>query len=122
MAFPIITFKATNTVLEGALQDLVTKKFTVFERYVGEATDLKCEVEFEKVAGAQTSGQIYRVEVNFYRDGQLFRAEATEDTFEKAIDEVRDELDKTLRRDGKKQETMFLRGSRAIKDMLRFGK
>ncbi len=121
MSFPIITFKTTNVVLEGIHQDLVTKKFITFERYVGNATDLKCEVEFEKI-GAQTNGKVYRVEANFYRDGQLFRAEATEENFEKAIDEVRDELDKELRRDGKKHETLFLRGARSIKEMLRFGK
>lgn len=118
MSFPTITYKATNTVLEAHLQELVEKKFQTFERYVGDATDLKCEVEFEKEA-ARTNGKVYRVETNFYRDGQLFRAEATAESFEKAIDEVRDELDKELRRDSKKKETMFRRGARAIKDMLR---
>lgn len=121
MAFPIIQFKATNTVLEGEYQDLVEHKFASFERYVGQATDLKCEVEFEKI-GAQNSGPIFRVEANFYRDGTLFRAEATEDSFEKAIDEVRNELDKEMRRTLNKRETLLRRGSRAIKDMMRFGK
>lgn len=121
MAFPIIQFKATNTILEGALQDLVVHKFNSLERYIGTATDLKCEVEFEKI-GLHQSGTIYRVEVNLYRDGQLFRAEATEDSFEKAIDKVRSELDAAMNSTLKKRETLVKRGGRAIKDMLRFGR
>jgi ribosomal subunit interface protein len=120
MAFPTIQFKATNTVLEGKLQDLVLQKFKSLERYIGTATDLKCEVEFEKV-GLHHSGRIYRVEVNLYRDGQFFRADATEESFEKAIDKVRSELDTEMNRTGKKRDTLMKRGGRAIKDMLRFG-
>ncbi len=120
MAFPMIQFKATNTELEGTLQDLIEQKMQTLEKFLGDDTSVKCEVEFEKVT-AQQSGQIHRVEVNLFRNGKLFRAEATEDSFEKAIDEVRDELDKELRRDRKKKETMLKRGGRAIKQMLRLG-
>ncbi len=116
----MIQFKATNTELEGTLQDLIEQKMQTLEKFLGDDTSVKCEVEFEKVT-AQQSGQIHRVEVNLFRNGKLFRAEATEDSFEKAIDEVRDELDKELRRDRKKKETMLKRGGRAIKQMLRLG-
>jgi len=120
MAFPMIQFKATNTELEGTLQDLVEQKMMSLEKYMEEGQDLKCEIEFEKVT-AQQSGNVHRIEVNLYQDGKLFRAEATEDSFEKAADEVRNEIDKEMRRAGKKKETMIKRGGRAIKDMLKFG-
>lgn len=120
MAFPMIQFKATNTELEGSLQDVMEMKLHSLEKYVGEETDVKCQVEFEKVT-AQNSGPIHRVEVNFSLRGKLFRAEATEMSFEEAIDEVRNELDKEMRRATKKKETMIKRGGRAIKDMLKFG-
>jgi len=121
MAFPMIQFKATNTVLEGNLQDLVERKFASLERYLGASTDLKCEVEFEKIALHQ-HGSVYRVEVNFYRDGQLFRTEATEESFENAIDKVRSQLDMEMKKSVKKRDTLVKRGGRAIKHMLRFGK
>lgn len=120
MAFPMIQFKATNIDLEMAMQDLMEQKLQSLEKFLEDGQDLKCEVEFEKVT-AQQSGNIHRVEVNLYRDGTLFRAEATEDSFEKAADEVRNELDKEMRRAGKKRDTMIKRGGRAIKDMLKFG-
>ena len=121
MAFPSIQFKATNTELDEGLQELMEQKLRSLEKFITNETDLKCEVEFEKVTHHQ-SGNVHRVEANFYKDGQFYRAEATEDSFEKAIDEVRDELDKELRRDRKKKGTLIKRGGRAIKDMLRFGK
>lgn len=120
MAFPMIQYKATNTEMIGELQDILEMKFSSLEKYIGDETDVKCHVEFEKVT-IQNSGKIYRIEVNLHVAGKLFRAETTETTFEEAIDEVRNELDKELRRSNKKRETMMKRGGRAIKDMMRFG-
>ncbi len=116
----MIQFKATNTELLGDLQDIMEQKLHSLEKYIGDETDLKCQVEFEKVT-AQNSGKIYRVEVNLHVGGQLYRAEATETTFQEAIDEVRDELDKEMRRANKKRETMLKKGGRIIKKMMRRG-
>lgn len=116
----MIQFKATNTEMIGELQDIMEQKLHSLEKYIGDETDVKCAVEFEKI-NAQTSGQIFRVEANLHVAGKLFRAESTETTFEEAIDEVRNELDKELRRSNKKQETLLKKGGRAIKKMLRKG-
>ena len=120
MSFPTIQYKATNTELEDALTTLVDQKFTSLDKFVGDETDVKCEVEFEKVTNSQ-SGTVHRVESNLWLAGKLYRAEATEMSFEEAIDEVRDELDKELRRSADKHQTLIKRGGRKIKDMLRFG-
>ncbi|MEM9336849.1 MAG: ribosome-associated translation inhibitor RaiA [Patescibacteria group bacterium] len=120
MSFPIINFKATNTELDMALQDLVTQKFTSLEKFLGNETDVKCDVEFEKVS-AQQSGAVHRVEANLWLAGTLHRADATEHSFEEAVDEVRNELDKELRRSNDKKSSLLKRGGRKIKEMLRFG-
>ena len=120
MAFPMIQFKATNTELIGELQDILEMKLHSLEKYLGDETNLKCEAEFEKVT-TQTSGPIYRVDVNLYVGGKMFRAESTEVSFEEAIDEVRNELDKELRRSNKKRETLFKKGGRKIKEILKRG-
>lgn len=121
MAFTTIQFKATNVTLEGKLQDLIEHKLTTLEKYLGQETDVLCSVELEKVAPRQ-HGLIYRLEVNITKAGHLFRAEATEDSFEKAIDKVKAELDEEMRRAVEKKETMIKRGGRMIKDMIRFGR
>lgn len=121
MAFPIIQFKLTNVDVDNTLQELVRHKLASLERYVKSATDLTCEVEFEKVTTKQ-HGAVHRIEVNFYRDGQLFRSEATEESFEKAIDIVRSQLDAEMKKANTRHDTLVKRGGRVIKDILRFGR
>jgi len=121
MSFPTINYKATNVNLEPHLQRLVDQKFESLEKYIGNETDTQCEVEFEKET-AQQSGNIFRVEANLWLAGKLYRAEASEANFETAIDEVRNELDKELRRANDKQNTLMKRGGRIIKKMMRFGR
>lgn len=120
MTFPNINYKATNTELDTELQTLLEQKFTGLEKYLGTETDIKCDVEFDKVAPKQ-NGEVFRVEANLWLAGTLYRAEATEVNFETAIDEVQAELDKELRRAADKQSTLMKRGGRRLKEMLRFG-
>ena len=120
MTISNVQYKATNTDLDITLQGLVEHKLESLEKYFGNKDAVICEVEFEKETAHQ-SGKHFRVEVNLELDGKLYRVEATEHNFEKAVDEVRDELDKQLRRDVKKHTTLVRRGSQAIKGMMRMG-
>ena len=120
MTFPTITFKQTNVTIDDHLPDLIEQKLITLEKFIGEAPSL-CEVEFERVTHQQT-GDVHRIEVNLTVNGKLYRAEATSDTFEKAIDEVRGELDNELRRARDKDGTLLKRGGRRLKELLRFGR
>lgn len=120
MSLPIINYKATNTELDQDLQNLLEAKLSSLEKFIQDETDVKCDAEFEQVA-PHNNGDIYRVEVNLWLKGTLYRADATCEQFEKAIDKVRDELDKELRRAHKKQHSLFKRGGRRLKTMMRFG-
>jgi ribosomal subunit interface protein len=86
-------------------------------KFLSEDQSITCDIEFEKVA-PQKSGQVHRVEVNLMVEGTLFRAEATENSFELAIDEVRNELDKELRRAKDKQLTLDKSAGRAAKEQM----
>lgn len=119
----MIQFKATNVELDEAWQILVDQKFQTLEKYIGDETDTKCDVEFEKETGEHhNNGNIYRVETNLFLRGKLYRAVACEENFEKSIDAVRAELDRELAKSNEKRETLIKRGGRKIKEMLRFGK
>lgn len=120
MSFPTIHYKATNVEMDPAWQNLIEQKFQSLEKYIGNETDVKCDVEFEKETAHQ-SGVHFRVEANLWLSGKMYRAVATEVNFEMAIDEVRAELDKELRRANDKQTTLLKRGGRAIKKMMLFG-
>ncbi len=120
MNFPTITFKTTNTQSDIDIQELTEKKLQALGKYIDTGAKTICEVEFDKVTASE-KGQIFRVEVNLQVNGDLFRAEATKNSFEEAVDEVRNELDKELRRKRRKGMTLFKKGSRKLKEMMRFG-
>lgn len=117
----MINFKFTNTESSDGLKTVLEQKLQSLEKFIGDETDVKCDVEFEKVTTSE-HGPVYRVEVNLYVAGTMYRAEATLETFEEAIDEVRDELDKELRRNNKKHADLIKKGGRKIKEWLRFGR
>lgn len=120
MAFPPIAIKTTNATVSEELQEALEQKFQSLEKYLGEETDVKCEAEFEKAAPSE-NGPVHRIEVNLFVAGVMHRAEATKETFIEAVDEVRDQLDKELRRRNKKYATLLKKGGRKIKNIMRFG-
>mgnify|MGYP001177213521 CR=1 FL=1 len=117
MTFPTINFKFNGNEEAQKLADLVDQKFAALAKYVAHSGSTTCDVEFEKVT-PQQSGDIYRMEANLMVDGTLYRAEATEASFEKAIDEMRDELDKALRRAKSKQDSLSKKFGRKLKGLL----
>lgn len=120
MTFPIINYKFNDLAEAQALTNILELKFTSLDKYIHGDEALKCDVEFQKVA-PQQNGTVYQVEVNLAVNGTLFRAVATEESFEKAIDEVRGELDRELRTAKEKQETKDKQAGREIKEQMLAG-
>ena len=117
MTFININYKYNNLVGTKQLTDLVEQKLETLHKFVPDTTDALCDVEFEKV-GAHHNGKVHRVEINLSVDGALYRAEATEESFERAIDVARNELDRELRSAKDKSETLEKKEGRALKSLL----
>lgn len=120
MTFPTINYKYNGIEEAKSLADVVDQKLGSLHKFVGEEAAAVCEVEFEKL-GAHQNGRVFRVEVNLSINGTLYRAEATENTFEEAIDKTRDELDQELSRAKDKHGTLGRRAGRALKSLLSRG-
>lgn len=121
--FPHINTKATNIEINRKLANYLEKRLRTLERLISKGeTDLVCDVELERVTRHHQSGKIFRAEINLRIAGKLFRAEATEDKIEDAIDHAKNELKRELRRSRDKKQSLFKRGSRKAKDILRFGR
>lgn len=112
-----INYKYNDLEEAKAVAPIMDAKLQMLEKFTTEGSSVLCEVEFEKIATHQ-NGKIFRAEANVTIDGRLYRAEAVEDSFEKAIDEVRNELDKELRRSKDKQQSMLKRAGRRVKEAL----
>lgn len=78
------------------------------------------EVELSKVTGEQ-HGEIYCAEINLSHDGQVYRAVHVAENMNAAIDQVKDELMRQLRKEKTKHESAFRKGARMVKEWLRFG-
>ena len=68
------------------------------------------------------AGARYRAEGNLSVDGKLLRAEAMGDTLEGAVDQMRDELVRELRKSRGRERGLAKRGGTALKRLLRFGR
>jgi len=117
MTFPDIKYRYNDLEEAQALASIVDQKLITLEKYLNGNESAVCEVEFGKVASHQ-NGKIYRVEANLTIDGVLYRAEATEESFEKAIDEMKAELDTEIRRAKNKQETLKKEAGRELKEKM----
>lgn len=115
MSFPTIVFKFNDLTEAKSLTTIVEQKFSSLQKFTSDTKSATCEVEFEVVA-AHAQGRIYRVEANVVIEGLLYRAEATEESFEKAIDEVRSELDKEMSRAKDKQVSLERKVGREFKE------
>lgn len=120
MAFPMINFKSTNTSISDHLKDVAEEKLSTLNKFIGEAP-VVCDIEFERITNHHQQGNIHRVEVNLELNGKLYRAESTAESFEKAVDDVRNDLNHELHSEQGKRETLLLRGARKMKEMMRFG-
>lgn len=121
MTFPKAHTKGTNYELTPQIEQHLEDKLNLLEKFVPEGAAVVCDVELEKVAPKQT-GQIYRAEINLQVDGKLYRAEATEEKMEDAIDAAKNEVKREISRAAEKHQSLMRRGGKKIKDMLRFGR
>ena len=119
MSFPSITFKHTNISPDYALHDLVTNKLSGLQKYLKGARAVRVEVEIERLAAHQ-QGPVCRMEVNVWRGDTLARAEATGETFEQVLGEVKSNLEHELERAHEKRSNLMRRSARRLKEMMRW--
>ncbi len=119
--FPHINVKTTNFEQTTEIAEVLEKRLKTLEKFLPDwETRLLCDVELEKMTDQQT-GRIFRAEINLQVAGTLFRAEATEERMEDAIDRAKNELKSELVRTAGKRQSLFRRGAQKIKNMMRFG-
>ena len=117
MSFPVINYKFNDIEEAKSLSDLVEQKFSSLAKFVSDDGSTSCEVVFSKIATHQ-QGQIHKFEATVTSSSSVYRADAVEESFEKAIDEVRSELDKEMRRAKDKQVTQDKQAGREAKDQM----
>ncbi len=110
--------KGTGVVVSDELRTYVEKKLTILEKFVGERTAPRADVELEY---KETGDKKFRAEFTLHDTGlsPMPRAESSASTLHEAIDFCEAELFSELTRDKKKRRHVFRHTAVAVKEYLR---
>lgn len=113
-----ITIKATNIELTPALKDYAEKRLKSIVKFTeGDATIV---VELGKTSGHHKQGDIFQASVNVTTPlGKKYHAVSAKADMYESIDDIRSEIVREITSAKGKRDTLFLRGARKIKKLLR---
>ena len=115
-----VQIKATNIDLTEAIKDYVEKKLSGVEKFnKRNNADAMCYVEIGKESMHHNKGEVYKAEVNFTAGDVVHFVVSTQNDLYAAIDDMKDELVRTLTSEKDRNETIFRRGARSVKKMLK---
>ena len=93
------SLKATNLELTPDISSHIEEVINSLDKFINSADSVvRAWVEIGRISQHHRSGKIYRVEIQINLPGKLVRSEAKEKTIFKAINEVKDELQRELKR------------------------
>jgi ribosomal subunit interface protein len=114
-----ITVKTTQYQMTPEVQTYLDERLVAIEKFLDESNGTAiCNVELEH-EHAQQHGRVYRAEVNLNAHGEFFRVEENAESMNAAIDAVRDEILRRVRKGKNKHMSMVRRGGAMLKKMMR---
>jgi len=112
-----IILKNKNVYPDAGTEKYLDKKLETLKKFLKNFNQelILAEVELGKVNNRQRTGDIFRAEINLsIGGGKILRAEAEGADLYAAIDEMRDNLEREIKKFKTKNETIFIRGARSI--------
>ena len=102
------------------ISSYIEEKIGVIEKFVSPNNDMEilAEVEVALRSRHHKKGDVYKAEIVFTCDGKKYTASARAGDIFSALDELKDEISKRVRRSEGKRESLFRRGARTIKNLL----
>lgn len=115
-----INIKATGIELTSALHDYVFDKVGSLERFLSVDSDsILATVEIGKTTNHHKMGDYFRAEINLNFSGESLRVETEESDLYAAIDVAKDNMAEVIKSINKKKNTLFKRGGRLLKNILK---
>lgn len=105
--------------LTPALKQYIEERIGGLAHFLGEGKAVHAVVEVGRASRHHKHDHVMFAAVNMQAGGKLFRAEAAMPDARAAVDVVRDELYREINKFKGKRETLFRRGARSIKKLLR---
>lgn len=94
-----VTIKATNLDLTPEIKKAIEEKIATLDKFISHiGTSVEAFVEVSILTRHHKKGKIYYAEVNIKVPGKIIRSEAKEDNIYQAINTVKDELQRSLKK------------------------
>ena len=117
-----INLQGKNIELTPAIKNYVLKRVTNLEKLLGKiegAGGVLANFEVKKTTNHHKSGEIFHANCSINVNGEDFYSSAESEDLYAAIDEVREILFNEIERNKDRKQTLFHRGARSIKKMLK---
>ena len=114
-----IKIKTTNFSLTPSIGNYLQEKLNVLDKFLPNDESIFADVELAKTTKHHQKGDIFKAEVNLKVPGRLIRAVAEEWDLHVAIDAVKDELQREIAGNKGKNISLYRRGARLLKKLLR---
>ena len=114
-----INLKTKNFGLMPSIKNYLEQKLNSLDKFLPNDESISADVELGKITNHHQKGDIFRAEVNLKIPGRLVRAVAEEWDLRVAIDAVRDELQKEIKINKEKNLSLYKKGARMLKKLLR---
>ena len=110
-----ISIKATNLKLSSAIRDYIEDKIGGLEKFIGKLDQpsekgkplVEAWVEVGRTTHHHHKGRVFRAECQIRLPGKSVRAESTRSDLHLAIDEIKDELQRELKRYTEKKASRY---------------
>lgn len=111
---------SSNLELTEAINDYLDKKLSQVEKYINaKETEPIADIEIAKTIGDQNSGEdLYKAEITIAVGGESYRYVAEEHELYAAIDKMKDEIIRILRKNKERKRDKFRRGATRMKNMI----
>lgn len=112
-----INIKATNMELTSSIKEYVEKRIETLTKFFSNSADLYIEVG--KTSMHHKNGDYYKAEINLQTGENKFFAQSEKENLYSAVDAVKDEIANLIKRSKDKKQTLFKRGAKSVKKMVK---
>lgn len=116
------TIKTSHDEFMDQVSSLASERFNLLERVLSDkAQEARLSLYVTRET-KQRQGKVFSAVGNVVVDGKQFHADALAETVESAVDRVRDELVREVRKSNGRTKRLMRKGGIAFKALLRFGR
>jgi len=119
----IAHIKTTNLKLTPAIESYINQKIerdlAKFVSRLDEKGAAELFIEIARTTRHHKRGDVFRAEADLRLPGKVLRAEAEEWDIRVAIDQVKDDLQREIKKYKERQSTKFKKGARKLKEIIK---